>query len=111
MGSPSNQGFKEDLWNLHSDSTQDSHLSQPSTSSQSVTPKRMASTDITHYLESEVAKQFDTSKGKTLRSGKATFSEPVHAKKWTAAAKKEIANFNKKQIPETSEAVHPFKLH
>jgi hypothetical protein len=32
-GSPRNQGFKEDLWDLHSDSTQDSNSSKPSTSS------------------------------------------------------------------------------
>jgi hypothetical protein len=39
-------------------------------------------------------KQFDTSKGKTLKSGKVTFSEPVTAKKWKAAAKSGIANFS-----------------
>jgi hypothetical protein len=74
---------------------QDSNLSWPSSSRQSIRPKRPASKDITNYLEPEVAKKFDTSKGKTLRSGKVTFSEPVNAKQWTAAAKSAKANLKK----------------
>jgi hypothetical protein len=58
--------------------------------------KSTVSRGITKYLEPEVAKQFDTSKGKTLSSGKVAFSESVTAKKWTAAAKRAIANLNKK---------------
>jgi hypothetical protein len=40
-----------------------------------------------------------------------TFSEPVRAKKWTAAAKNAIANLSRKQIPKSFESVHPSKLH
>jgi hypothetical protein len=106
LSSPTTQGFKEDFWDLHSDTTQDSNYSQPSTFS----GKPKSNKNIPHYLEPEVAKQFDTSKGKTLRSGKVTFSEPVTAKKWTAAAKNAIANLTKKQVSKVKEA-HPTKLY
>jgi hypothetical protein len=94
---------------LHSDSTQDSNFSKPFTFS--VRPKSTASRGISNYLEPEITKQFDTSKGKTLRSGQVTFSEPITAKKWTTTAKNAIANLSKKQIPKSSKAVYPSKLH
>jgi hypothetical protein len=40
-----------------------------------------------NYLEPEIEKQFDTTNGKILRSGKVPFAEPVTDKKWTEMAK------------------------
>jgi hypothetical protein len=105
-GSPTNQGFKEDLWDLHSDSTQDSTWSQQSTSSQNVRPKPTSAKNY-QLQNQEVDNQFDTSEGKTLRSGKVTYSEPIMAKKWAAAAKSAMAKFNIGANPKDPHTMNP----
>jgi hypothetical protein len=53
---------------------------QPPTSS-NFKPAKTASENVSKYLQPEVAKQFDTSEEKTLRSFRVTFSETVSSKK------------------------------
>ncbi len=59
QGSLVRHGLEEDLWNLQTDSSQDSLFSHPSTH-KNFNPAITASKNLLKYLQPEVAKQFNT---------------------------------------------------
>jgi hypothetical protein len=59
-------------------------------------------------LNQEIARQFSTEGGKSSRSGKVTFADPIKAKMWAAAAKFKLASLTHK--PPKSTESHPSKL-
>jgi hypothetical protein len=106
--SDNRQGFEQDLWDPEHDTTQ---TTAEQTSSPSPTPSPPASPQpetSKQYLNQEIARQSSTEGGKSLRSGKVTFADPVKARSWAAAAKSKLASLTHKPPKSTEASIQAF---
>jgi hypothetical protein len=106
--SDNRQGFEQDLWDPEYDTFQTTTEQCSSPSPTPSPPNSPQPGTSKQYRNQEIARQFSTEGGKSLRSGKVTFVDPIKAKMWAAAAKSKLASLTHK--PPKSTESHPSKL-